>query len=64
MSGKVDDGLKTWLKNFLTIPNVLQALFHSQAFQELNHNHPEVWIRLQGILRQGGAEDEVDFLVF
>lgn len=64
MSGKVDDGLKTWLKNFLTIPNVLQALFHSQAFQELNHNHPEVWIRLQGILRQGGAEDEVDFPVF
>lgn len=64
MSGKVDDGLRTWLRNFLSSPNIIQELWHSQAFQELNHNHPEVWIRLQGILRQGGTEDELDFPVF
>lgn len=63
MSGKVDEGLESWLKKFIRNHDALPALENSRSFQVLVANHPEVWTKLETIMGWRDKEDKLGLMV-
>lgn len=63
MSGKVDEGIESWLKKSLRDEDTFHALESSRQFRVLVANHPEVWTRLQMIMGWRDKDNELGLMV-
>ncbi|RDL39449.1 uncharacterized protein BP5553_03789 [Venustampulla echinocandica] len=58
MSDGVGDGLKEWLKKYLTPGQRLERLFYHESYAELMLDHPEVETKLEILLGVRRKEDD------
>ena len=63
LSGKVDDGLKGWLKKFLTSHNRFYLLERYPTYAERVANHPELHTRLEEMLGLRDRQNDEGFRI-